>query len=233
MNEIQVQSQPEAIVFHPHPKSKRFLDLTGHSYGSLSVIGYASPVVSKSGNEVRYWWCKCKCGLMKRIDVSSLRSGKYKSCGCLRADACSMANLVHGMSRCPEHRSWTSMMQRCHDKKFKNYHRYGGRGISVFSGWKGRNGFLSFFAYMGKRPKGTTLGRINNDGNYEPGNCRWETPFEQAGNTSANRFVALDGVTLIMKEWSRRLNIPLSTIYSRLSRGWSVTRSLSTERYVN
>lgn len=90
-----------------------------------------------------------------------------------------MANKTHGMSRTPTWRSWSCMLTRCRNPCASDYQRYGGRGITVCDRWRS---FENFFTDMGERPEGKTLDRINNNGNYEPGNCRWATPSEQSQN---------------------------------------------------
>jgi hypothetical protein len=108
------------------------------------------------------------------------------------------------------------MIDRCTLPKHPAYHRYGGRGIGVCERW--RNSFPAFHEDMGPRPDGLTLDRIDSDGNYEPGNCRWATPKEQQNNTSTNKFVEIDGERLTIAQHARRLDINYETLYSRLSR---------------
>jgi hypothetical protein len=118
------------------------------------------------------------------------------------------------------------MKQRCSNKKNKRFNRYGGRGITVCARW--RTSFEAFLADMGPRPLGLTIDRVNNDGDYEPGNCRWATPREQTWNFSRNRLLTFNGESLPIAQWAHRLGFKRSAIGARLQRGWSVERALST-----
>ena len=124
--------------------------------------------------------------------------------------------------------SWRSILSRCNYPNAIGYHRYGGRGIVVCDRWKNFNNFL---ADMGERPDGTTLDRINNDGNYETGNCRWATTEEQNSNRADNHFITLDDKTLTVRQWSRFLGISVSTIMNRLHRGYTVEKVLSKTKH--
>lgn len=131
--------------------------------------------------------------------------------------------LKHGHSRTPTHKTWKRMRERCSNPNHMNWMKYGGRGIRVCERW---DDFSAFFADMGEPPENTTLERIDNNGNYEPGNCRWATRTEQARNRSSNRRLAFRGETLCMAEWSERLGIPYATIQDRIAAGWSVDDAL-------
>lgn len=131
----------------------------------------------------------------------------------------------HGLSGLPVYSAWTSMHRRCYCVTDRHYGRYGGRGIRVCERW---NSVHAFMEDMGHPPAGMTLGRINNDGNYEPGNCRWETQEQQNENTSRNRYIEWRGKTQTIKAWGQELNINPGRISERLRRGWSIERALTT-----
>lgn len=129
---------------------------------------------SKSGHKL--WICTCDCGNIKTVQARNVIAGKTKSCGCIRGEP------ETGLSvrSLPEYRAWIDMKTRCFNKKSNSYKYYGARGITVCDTWK--HSFLTFYKDMGKRPDGLTLDRINNDGNYEPNNCRWATMAVQINN---------------------------------------------------
>lgn len=118
----------------------------------------------------------CDCGESTHTLISSVKSGATQSCGCVGTST----GRKHGMYNSPEYYSWRAARRRCHDPRNASYARYGGRGIKMCDEWL--TSFEAFYAHMGPRPPGTTLDRIDNDGNYEPGNCRWATPKEQQAN---------------------------------------------------
>ena len=117
------------------------------------------------------------------------------------------------------------MKQRCLNPKNDNFPKYGGRGITICDRWQK---FLNFAEDMGFRPVGTTLDRKNNDGNYEPGNCRWATPIEQSRNTRRNKPITIDGQTQLVTDWIEEYGIGVGTFYQRLKRGWDEQRAMTT-----
>lgn len=123
----------------------------------------------------------------------------------------------------PEYQAWASMKHRCTNPNNKRWPRYGGRGIRVCEEWMS---FENFFADMGPRPPGMSLDRIDNDGNYEPANCRWASVEDQNRNRSNVIHLTHEGETLCVAEWTR-LGLGKNTIYARLQRGWSVEEALS------
>lgn len=153
----------------------RIIDITGQSFGRLVVIALHSRA-TKTPYQQALWRCLCKCGETRLVRASDLKRGKQQSCGCLQREA----STTHGMRKHPIYNVWSGMVQRCTNPNCDAYHYYGARGISVCDRW--RYSFANFLADMGEPPDGHQIDRINNDGNYEPGNCRWATPTEQSFN---------------------------------------------------
>jgi hypothetical protein len=131
----------------------------------------------------------------------------------------------HGLTGTAEHRAWTSMIYRCNPKVAASYPRYAGRGISVCERW--RMSFTAFLADMGPRPsRKHSIDRIDNDGNYEPSNCRWATREEQTGNQRRSNLVTYRGRTQCARAWARELGINPNTLNNRIRRGADVKAAL-------
>jgi hypothetical protein len=124
------------------------------------------------------------------------------------------------------YKTWGEMKTRCRNPKNRSYARYGGRGISVCSRWLEYNNFAED---MGERPEGTTLDRIDNNGDYEPSNCKWSTPKEQASNRQSNKWIELDGKVKTLCEWADELGINRTTVIQRINAyNWTVEEALRT-----
>jgi hypothetical protein len=118
------------------------------------------------------------------------------------------------------------MKERCYNPNSKYYHLYGGRGIKMCDKWK--NSFEEFYNDMGKRPyRIYSIDRINNDGDYEPSNCRWATRFVQSRNKRTNRLVTFNDETKCVTDWANELEMPIGTLFSRLNSGWKVPDALT------
>lgn len=190
------------------------LDLTGMRFVRLFAIKRAGS--TPKGKAL--WECLCDCGKMIILPGRRLVNGNTRSCGCLKRDSTSArmreTRTTHGKSNTLTYRVWNTMLIRCGDPENKKFPIYGGRGITVCDRWKD---FLNFLSDMGEKPAGLSIERINNNGNYEPDNCKWATAKEQANNTRRNRRITYNGETLTLTEWSQRLGITPSTLHERIS----------------
>lgn len=201
-------------------------EMTGRVFGMLTVISEAG--LDKWGQY--RWQCRCACGAIHFAAGGKLRRGEVTSCGCDTARRLREANVKHGDASggqlTPEYRAWSNMIDRCERPGNKQYKDWGGRGIAVCDRW--RRSFADFLEDVGRRPSAQhTLGRIDNDRNYEPGNVRWETRAEQNKNKRSTISVTFDGHTLCLREWSRVVSIPYQTLYQRHRSGWPVEQMLT------
>ena len=161
------------------------IDLTNQRFGRLTVLRFSH--TGKWGRA--FWACLCDCGKETVASGEDLKSGNTASCGCLWQSLGDRTR-KHGRSRTSVHNRWKEMHQRCRNPKHKRFADYGGRGIQVCERW---HDFTNFLADMGEPPPGLTLDRKDNDGNYEPGNCRWATDTEQRSNKRKSKALAGPG----------------------------------------
>lgn len=212
-----------------------FVDLTNERFGRWIVLG----VVSKAArcpdgiHRNTRWLCRCDCGTIR--EITGVR--RSESCGCYKSEVTSKSKKKHGHTgdyrkgqrvRSRTYESWIEMRRRCERPHFKQYADYGGRGIKVCERW---HKFEDFLSDMGKRPRGTTLDRFpNNDGDYEPGNCRWANSKQQA-QTRRPRFdrtlVLFNGKQRPIKEVASLVGLKCNTLRARLRQGWPLDVALS------
>lgn len=210
------------------PTARIRLNLAGQRFGRLVAI---SPVTRtmKSGCVRTDWLCACDCGNKRTIRRCGLTSGKTKSCGCLSPETTATRNTKHGDAsrtrRTPEYAVWKGIIKRCENPQCAHFGRYGGRGIRICDRW--RESFSDFLADMGRRPTPDhQIDRIDNDGNYEAGNCRWATRAQQCRNRSSNRMLTYKGITLCLSDWAKRIGLTFAGIQDRMSRGLPIERIL-------
>ena len=190
--------------------------MIGQKFHRLTVIERAE---STPGNRGKRWLCQCECGNQTIARNDSLKNGRSKSCGCYKNEQASKRivsiNKTHGMNNTPEHMCWKGLMNRCNNKNSPSYKDYGGRGIKVCESWKK---FENFYKDMGKRPEGTSIDRIDVNGDYCPENCRWASRQVQNNNTRKNKYITHNGETKTLSEWSRVYNIPVWKLSQRMLR---------------
>ncbi len=189
------------------------IDITNQKFGKLTAVSFAK----KTASGRTFWLCRCDCGTEVVIRTDNLRSRHTTSCGKCRSRK---EPNKKRRDRLPikyyklEYKSWEMMIQRCTNPNYTAYKSYGGRGITVCERWL--TSFNNFYTDMGSRPnKDYSLDRINNNGNYEPGNCRWATRSQQSANQRPrnNVVVHLDGEILTVKQVSQKLGIPRHAAY--------------------
>ena len=198
------------------------IDLKDRVFGRLTVVKYEF-----SKNHKRYWLCKCECGNDKYIHTSVLTSGHTISCGCYKRENIKNGlRTKHKLRNTRLYRIWANMKTRCYNANDPHYERYGARGISICDEW--RNNFKSFYdwAMSNGYEDNLTIDRVNNDGNYEPSNCRWATVKEQNQNKRTVKFLTYNGETKTIPEWTKDLNLGKETIRERIKKGWSTEECL-------
>lgn len=196
-------------------------NLVGKTFGRLIAIE-CLPATSP-GRHLR-WRCRCECGDEVVVTSEKLRSGHTKSCGCLRGRH---KHTSRTAPPSPTYTSWRNMVSRCTRPNSTSYEHYRKRGIKLCKRWLV---FDNFLADMGERPPGTTLDRLDNDGHYEPGNCRWGDKKQQANNRSTNQLFEYRGQTYTMIQLALATGVPKETIRSRLVRStrWTIEDAINT-----
>ena len=211
-------SEHPSATPQPMPTDKRFIDLTGRVFGRLCAMFYVGRTASGG-----LWHCQCTCGRWATLATSNFKYDRQISCGCYRREVeCS-----HEETRMAEYTVWKMMKDRCSNKRSRLYVNYGGRGIAVCEQWRGS--FRSFLNDMGHRPSSKhSIERVDNNGHYEPRNCRWATMREQLRNKRNNRRLTYDGKTMCLSAWAEHVGLPRYLLSGRLNRGWTPEAVLTT-----
>lgn len=194
----------------------RVRDLEGQRRGMLTI---GKRVPSPQAHAV--WACICDCG--NRTEIASNNLRRQHSCGCT-----SLGRRTHNMSQTAVYHVWAGMRQRCGNPKAEGYANYGGRGIAVCDRWD--TSFENFLADMGPMPKGHSIERRDNDGNYEPGNCYWLPKNKQSLNRRGNIYVEINGTLVTAAEAARQIGMKYTTFLYRLNAGRSITSMRETSR---
>lgn len=202
-------------------------EMVGFRSGRLTVL--REEPTEKRGS---YWRCECDCGKEVVVRGSFLRSGKTKSCGCLRNELSSQRltkrNRTHGESHSRLYGIWSEMHKRCKNPRHWAYDRYGGRGITVCEEWSNYGTFSTWAKEHGYADS-LTIDRRENDGPYSPQNCQWVSRREQARNRSNTLHQQVDGRQIPLSELAESHNISYTTLYSRIHHyGWTIDRALRT-----
>ena len=204
------------------------LDLTGQKYNRLKVVNFDGVRRDSKGRTFRYWKCKCDCGSEVYLTTHALRSGNTKSCGCYNLELLKKRNYLHGMSNSRIYTTWKNMKSRCYYPKNAEFKNYGGRGIKICDEWK--NDFQVFYEWSIKHgyKEELTIDRIDNNGNYQPDNCRWVDMAVQSRNTSRTRYIEFNGKRLTICEWGIEIGGTSTTVLYRIEQGWSVEEAIMT-----
>lgn len=209
------------------PIKGRAANLANATFGNLVALG---PI--RKGPDGRIiWLCQCKCGSTTEVRSCHLISGHTQSCGCQGSRMTAGERFsTHSLGKSREYKSWAHIVQRCTNPNNRAFGRYGGRGITVCDEW--RHSFQAFYDYVSALPnsgqRGYSIDRIDNDGNYEPGNVKWSTQTEQARNKRSNHLLTFNGKTLCVSEWANVVGISAGTLYGRLKNGWDIKEALTT-----
>jgi hypothetical protein len=204
------------------------IDLTGQKFGRWLVIKRYQTIPKTK------YLCRCECGTERLVAHGDLRNGKSRSCGCLKRDLTIARNTTHGDSHHERlWRIWNNMKNRCSNPNIDTFHRYGGRGIKVCDEWEQSYESFREWSLSNGYTDNLSIDRIDNDGNYEPNNCRWVTSKIQSRNTVRNNRYSIENETRTLIEWCELHSINYRTVKSRLSRGWSfedaITREVETK----
>ena len=200
---------------------KRLINLAGQRFGFLLVVDEA-----RRGIWDRRWNCVCDCGTEKAVAQAALRGGKTVSCGCKRGALISAHRTTHGKTKTKLFGVWAAMHNRCNNPRYPQFALYGGRGVQVCDEW-GAFECFELWALSAGYAEGLSIDRVNNDGHYEPTNCRWTDAYVQGANKRNNRHITHEGATRTLSEWARHGGIPTNVLHSRLRNGWPMSRAIA------
>lgn len=203
----------------------KFIDLTGKKFGRLSVI---KRTFNKNNNVC--WLCLCDCGNYTVVRSCALIQGITKSCSCLHKEivkkSCKKNFEKHKLSKSRINNIWFNIKQRCYNPKNPNYKYYGKKNISLCPEWQNFKNFYTWAMNNGYKDN-LTIDRIDNNGNYEPSNCRWVDLKVQENNRSNNRLIQYQNQIHTLAEWARITNIKYTTLKRRIDCGWALEKAFN------
>lgn len=179
-------------------------DIAGQRFGRLVVVSRAGSRRSPSGNSSAQWLCKCDCGNKTVLTTNRLTSGNTRSCGCGMVAATVARSTKHGRRRTRVYGIWSGIISRCENPNATGYEKYGAQGVRVCERW---HTFENFYADMGDPPPGMQIERLKNELGYQPGNCEWATPKQQALNRRSTIWITFNGLTRCRSDWARALGV--------------------------
>jgi len=194
-----------------------FKNIIGERFGRLVAVEY----MGRSR-----WRCCCDCSAVVVVRKDQLCSGKTRSCGCLLSESTTLRFTKHSGSGSPTYKIWAAMIGRCENPNNASFHLYGGRGVTICDRW--RESFADFLSDMGQRPSNRhSIDRIDPNGDYRLGNCRWATTTEQARNRRDSNNLTVFCVTKNICDWCEQFSINVSTVRKRLRNGQSAEEALT------
>lgn len=205
------------MKFEQLPKDKKFQNLTNQKFNYLLVLGYAG----KFGNGKKqrtYWWCQCDCGVIKKASSCNLKNNSIQSCGCHTSELIKKGVTIHNMSKTIEYSSYHNAKMRCDNSNYKLFKDYGGRGIKFLF-----NSFEEFYEHLGPKPEpksNYSVERIDNNGNYEIGNVKWEIREKQNKNKRSNIWIKINNEIKCIADWCKIYKINQSSVFMRMKYGW-------------
>lgn len=203
------------------------LGMAGKTFNLLFVEKFHGNLMTKSGATSQVF-CKCACGKSLVVNAKDVRTGHTKSCGCMKSSWISEKKAVHGFARMGKrtglYNVWAGMKNRCYNVNSHDYKHYGGRGITVCNEWK--HSFPAFLRDMADGyKKGVKIERVDNNGDYEKGNCKWATHTQQMRNKRNNRCFRFFGELITIAEFCEKTKTNSGTIYSRIKRGMTTEKA--------
>lgn len=217
-------------------EKSKIVDISGQRFGRLVALQRVGRTLAPNGTRQSMWKCRCDCGNETVVKYIALTSGNTRSCGCMEEEnrhvnmqktatqrRKSVSNSFAGkLEDHPLYKTWKSMLMRCNNPNVRDYKHYGGRGIKICDRWSSELGFENFVNDMGGRPSGTTLDRIDVNGDYCPENCRWATDEQQANNKTDNVYIIVGDRQITAKQFCKMLGLNYWTVIKQIERGLDV-----------